>query len=170
MLNRFDSLQPPWTAAHLVPLSMGFSREEFWSGLPCSPPAAAYSLPKFSWKNPYVAEWRNHRFKLGRIHSHVQEVSDTWPCVPPLSFLLTGLGLSLLLSESQFFCEIRIMPLCVHVPGNTSYIVSQPPIYIYIYPSCLCLTFSSVTSRSLKSHMDFGHSFEQWSCPVLIWG
>ena len=24
-----------WTVAHLAPLSMGFSRQEYWSGLPC---------------------------------------------------------------------------------------------------------------------------------------
>ena len=28
----------PWTVAHQAPLSMGFSRQEYWSGLPCSPP------------------------------------------------------------------------------------------------------------------------------------
>ena len=28
----------PWTAARQVPLSMGFSWQEYWSGLPCSPP------------------------------------------------------------------------------------------------------------------------------------
>ena len=27
-----------WTADHQAPLSMEFSRKEFWSGLPCSPP------------------------------------------------------------------------------------------------------------------------------------
>ena len=27
-----------WTAAHQAPLSMGFSRQEYWSGLPLSPP------------------------------------------------------------------------------------------------------------------------------------
>ena len=27
-----------WNLAHQVPLSMGFSRQEFWSGLPCRPP------------------------------------------------------------------------------------------------------------------------------------
>ena len=27
-----------WTAAHQAPLSMGFSRQEHKSGLPCSPP------------------------------------------------------------------------------------------------------------------------------------
>ena len=27
-----------WTIAHYIPLSMGFSRQEYWSGLPCPPP------------------------------------------------------------------------------------------------------------------------------------
>ena len=28
----------PWTVARQVPLSMGFSRQGYWSGLPCPPP------------------------------------------------------------------------------------------------------------------------------------
>ena len=28
----------PWTVACQGPLSMGFSRQEYWSGLPCPPP------------------------------------------------------------------------------------------------------------------------------------
>ena len=28
----------PWTVAHQAPLSMGFSRQEYWSGLPLPPP------------------------------------------------------------------------------------------------------------------------------------
>ena len=32
----FDSLRP--YVAHQSPLSMGFSRQEYWSGLPCPPP------------------------------------------------------------------------------------------------------------------------------------
>ena len=28
----------PWTLAHQAPLFMGFSRQEYWSGLPCPPP------------------------------------------------------------------------------------------------------------------------------------
>ena len=31
----FDTL---WTVAHLAPLSMGFSRQGYWRGLPFSPP------------------------------------------------------------------------------------------------------------------------------------
>ena len=28
----------PWTVACQAPLSMGFFRQEYWSGLPCPPP------------------------------------------------------------------------------------------------------------------------------------
>ena len=41
MLNRFSHVQlcaTLWTVAHQAPLSMGFFRQEYWSGLPCSPP------------------------------------------------------------------------------------------------------------------------------------
>ena len=31
-------LATPWTAAYQAPPSMGFSRQEYWSGLPCAPP------------------------------------------------------------------------------------------------------------------------------------
>ena len=31
-------LVTPWTVTHQVPLSMGFSRQEYWSGLLCPPP------------------------------------------------------------------------------------------------------------------------------------
>ena len=33
-----DSLWPPWTVARQAPLSMGFSRQEYWSGLPFPSP------------------------------------------------------------------------------------------------------------------------------------
>ena len=32
------TLSTPWTVAGQTPLSMGFSRQEYWSGLPCLPP------------------------------------------------------------------------------------------------------------------------------------
>ena len=34
-----DSSETPWTVAHQAPLSMGFSRPEYWSGLPFLTPA-----------------------------------------------------------------------------------------------------------------------------------
>ena len=41
MLNCFSHVWPfvtPWTVAHQAPLSLGFSRQEYWSGLPHPPP------------------------------------------------------------------------------------------------------------------------------------
>ena len=40
MLSQFSHVQlfvTPWTVALQAPLSMGFSRQEYWSGLPCPP-------------------------------------------------------------------------------------------------------------------------------------
>ena len=40
----------PWTVAHQAPPSMGFSRQEYWSGLPFPSPIFLYfnySLPGF---------------------------------------------------------------------------------------------------------------------------
>jgi len=33
-----DSFATPWSVAHQVPLSMGFPRQEYWSGLPFPSP------------------------------------------------------------------------------------------------------------------------------------
>ena len=41
MLSRFSPVQlfaTLWTIAHQTPLSRGFSRKEYWGGLPCPPP------------------------------------------------------------------------------------------------------------------------------------
>ena len=41
VLSHFSRVQvftTPWTLAHQAPLFMGFSWQEYWSGLPCYPP------------------------------------------------------------------------------------------------------------------------------------
>ena len=40
-LNCVRLLATLWTAAYQAPLSMGFSRQEYWSGLPLPSPAPA---------------------------------------------------------------------------------------------------------------------------------
>ena len=37
-LQSCPTLLTPWTGAHQAPLSMGFSRQECWRGVPCPPP------------------------------------------------------------------------------------------------------------------------------------
>ena len=38
MLSCVQLFLTPWTVVHQTPLSMRFSRQEYWSGLPCPPP------------------------------------------------------------------------------------------------------------------------------------
>ena len=49
-----DSFATPGTVARQAPLSMGFSRQEYWSGLPCTPPGG---LPDLGIK-PASPAWR----------------------------------------------------------------------------------------------------------------
>jgi len=42
-LSRVGPLATPWTAAHQAPPSMGFSRQEYWSGVPM-PSSSFYGL------------------------------------------------------------------------------------------------------------------------------
>ena len=37
-LSRVQFFATPWIVAHQAPPSMGFSRQEYWSGLPCPSP------------------------------------------------------------------------------------------------------------------------------------
>ena len=37
-LSRVRLFATPWTAAHQAPLYLGFSRQEYWSGLSCPSP------------------------------------------------------------------------------------------------------------------------------------
>ena len=43
-LSRARLLVTPWTAAHQAPLSMGFSRQEYWSGVPLPSPIQYLAL------------------------------------------------------------------------------------------------------------------------------
>ena len=61
MLSRFSCVQlfaTKWTIACHVSLSMGFSRQEYWSGLPCPPPGD-FSWPRDRTRISYVyPPWR----------------------------------------------------------------------------------------------------------------
>ena len=46
-LSGVQLLATPWTAAYQAPLSMGFSRQEYWSGVPLPSLIYMYSLPYY---------------------------------------------------------------------------------------------------------------------------
>ena len=68
-----------WTAACEVPLSMGFSRKDCWSGLPCPPPGHLFNpgIQPASLMSPALA---------GRVTSATWCYSGTWCFKSPLSF------------------------------------------------------------------------------------
>jgi len=49
-LSRVRLLVTPWTAAHQAPPSMGFSRQEYWGGLPLPSPSLSFTQ---LWIHPY---------------------------------------------------------------------------------------------------------------------
>ena len=69
-LSALSDSATPWTAARQTPLSMGFSRQEYWSGLLCPSPSL-YSLI-FIYLNLNIIFifkfWKSH-FKMGLFHN-----------------------------------------------------------------------------------------------------
>ena len=45
-LNHVRLFATPWTVAYQAPLSMGFSRQEYWSGLPIPSPTTIVNMYK----------------------------------------------------------------------------------------------------------------------------
>ena len=60
-LSRVWLFVTPWTAAYQAPPSMGFSRQEYWSGLPLPSPKVTQSCPTLA------APWIIHGILQARI-------------------------------------------------------------------------------------------------------
>ena len=57
LLSRFSSVRlcaTPWTAAHQAPPSLGFSRQELWSGLPF--PSPMHESEKWKWSRSVISD------------------------------------------------------------------------------------------------------------------
>ena len=72
-LSRVRPSATPWTAAHQAPLSMGFSRQEYWSGVPLPSPSIYHS---YSVK-PFKASFR-FRMKQSVNTCHLFSWGNDW--------------------------------------------------------------------------------------------
>ena len=76
-LSRARLFTTPWTAAYQAPLSVGFSRQEYWSGVPLPSPylvATAFKFKKM--KNPVGGSWwkLHHNANVLRVtESHTEK-------------------------------------------------------------------------------------------------
>ena len=55
-LSRIRLLATPWTAAYQAPLSVGFSRQEYWSGVPLSSPEISLGILQILKKKTHTQE------------------------------------------------------------------------------------------------------------------
>ena len=87
LLSRFSRVQlcaTLWMAAHQAPLSMGFSRQEYWSGLPFPSPMHASMLSHFSRIRLWATLWTAaHQAPLTMGFSR-QEYWSELPFLSPL--------------------------------------------------------------------------------------
>ena len=82
LLSRVRLFEIPWTVAYQAPLSMGFSRQEYWSGVPFpspgdlpnpgieprSPAFQAYSLPYEPQGRPFLPiKMKRRKFSEGKL-------------------------------------------------------------------------------------------------------
>ena len=71
-LSRVRLSATPWTAAYQAPPSVGFSKQEYWSGLPLPSPISLCSCPQ-------PCTQRGFRRKKGRMLARIAEVhSEQW--------------------------------------------------------------------------------------------
>ena len=95
MLSHVRLFETPWTVARQAPLSMGFSRQEYWSGLPFHSPG---DLP-------------DSRIEPRRLALQADSLLFELPRKPyiPLSKrkLRTGLSLLLKLGNTDHFLKIK---------------------------------------------------------------
>ena len=107
-----DSFVIPWTVACQASLSMGFSRQEHWSGLPCplpgdlpdpgiepgSPALQADSLPLSHWGS--LSRQSGVLKSQKKMHRQQQMRVIHWPSKRTVSFLKLRMMSSLLLSDN----------------------------------------------------------------------
>ena len=79
-----NSFVTPWTIAHQTPLSTGFPRQEYWSGLPFPPPGDLLD-PGFKPMSPTfqtdclpLSHWGRHIYMLTRCFLIVQYELPRW--------------------------------------------------------------------------------------------
>ena len=98
LVSRVRLLATPWTAAHQAPLSMGFSRQEYWSRVPVPSPQYVY----------------NFILKKMEIHIKVKKKSITHP-------ISTRINSWLVLFSSVYPIYLKLLP---HLPQTHTHCLS----------------------------------------------
>ena len=71
LLSRVRLLATPWTAAYQAPPSIGFSRQEYWSGVPLPSPDVGNKGQLLKLKKGQYYWW--DYFFMSELYVHVQD-------------------------------------------------------------------------------------------------
>ena len=104
----------PWTAAYQAPPSMGFSRQEYWSGVPLPSPSLEWSTQKKELCFSFVL-WK----KLFPLKVRLLKAWGIWVLTQPILNLLVWFSLKL---------HIYIFPECLLWRSKISMIGITAPI------------------------------------------
>ena len=89
----------PWSVARQAPLSMGFSKQEYWSGLPCPPPG---DLP-----DPGI---KPRSFMSPALAGRFFTTGATWEALPWLCYSVILFPCASLRDSNYFF----LTPMPIH--------------------------------------------------------
>ena len=97
-LSRVQLLATPWTAAYQAPLSMGFSRQEYWSGVPLPSPfttVSQFAQTHIQWCHPTVSSCHPllllpSVFPSIRVFSSKSALCIMWPKYWSFSFSISS--------------------------------------------------------------------------------
>ena len=91
-----DSFATPWAAARQAPLSMGFSREEYWRGLSCPPPPGDLPDRRIKSEPPALASRFFTTEPPGKPSHHTEPptVTNSVGAEPVLLLWVSGQGVS----------------------------------------------------------------------------
>ena len=92
--SRVRLLATPWTAAHQAPQSTGFSRQEYWSGLPLPSPVSMVSLNNVLLSSAALRNSMNlcTKHPIFKKLSQIVELFSPSSCHTLLLFLVTELA------------------------------------------------------------------------------
>ena len=121
-LSRVQFFTTPWTAVYHAPPPMGFSRQEYWSGVPLPSPQLSINLLKFSvtWESTHYewdsCWWWTYKVKLEDsliVNTH------TWLDNPSISIQVKIIFLCYLMQHSKSSQKCSLKSSFLLCPSET---------------------------------------------------
>ena len=151
--SRVRLLATPWTAAHQAPLSMGFSRQEYWSGVPLPSPCAcsvvSNSVQPHRWQptrlsRPWDSPGKNTRvgchFLLQCMKVKVKSLSRVRPSATLWTAAFQA-PLSMGFSRQEYWSGVPLPSPILSLIASRVFLVSVIVLFVF-------LCFSSVQRLS----------------------